>query len=331
LKSPEQQTAASREPEFVSSSEIEPPFKDMLADAVRICRASYGAIFHLDLFNVPCCSLDGKGGWQATAMLGAPTEFVQFWLRAPRRPDPPTVLSRVVETVLGRALETRQTIHIDDVATEPVYIEGESGYVPVADCRSFRTFFNVPIFNDSELISVLALYRQEVRPFTDRQIKLAENCARQAVIAMREIFKAQEQELLSAQKWIVGREKVIGLIRDRYGISEWRARKLLKDIRNEVERKNWGENDDPDCDWAWKKDGFWECLDLKFGGPKTSESEPQVPRHRYPDDIPRIEEARKLHARGVSKSAAAKEVVSRETGLPPEQCKTDIDRLRKKL
>ena len=97
-------------------------------------------------------------------MLGVPTAFAEFWQREPRRPGP--------RTALGRVVETRQTVHIVDVTTEPAYVEGEPIYVAAANLGGFRIFLNVPMLKDNELMGVFAIYRQEVRPFTDKQIEL---------------------------------------------------------------------------------------------------------------------------------------------------------------
>ena len=163
----EQQTATSEVLSVISSSpgELEPVFQAMLANAVRICEASFGVLFRFE-----------DGAWRAAAMLGVPPAFAEFWQRGPQRPGRRAALTRVAET--------KQTVHIVDVTTEPAFVEGEPILLAAANLGGFRTFVNVPMLKDDEVLGVFAIYRQEVRPFTDRQIELVKSFASQAVIAI---------------------------------------------------------------------------------------------------------------------------------------------------
>src|SRR3984893_1993744 len=84
----EQQTATSEVLRVISRSpgELAPVFEAMLANAVRLCEASFGMLFRFE-----------GGAWRAVAMLGVPPAFAEFWQRGPQRPGPRTAIGRVIE------------------------------------------------------------------------------------------------------------------------------------------------------------------------------------------------------------------------------------------
>ena len=189
----EQQRATSEVLRVISSSpgELELVFQTMLAHAIRICDANFGALFRFE---------DGVAA--AAAMLGVPPAFAEFWQRGPYRPG-----SR---TALGRVMQTLQTVHIADVTVDPAYLEGEPIFVAAVELGGFRTILNVPILKEDELIGVFAIYRQEVRSFSSRQVELVTNFAAQAVIAIENARLLNElRESLRQQTAIADMLKVI--------------------------------------------------------------------------------------------------------------------------
>src|SRR6516165_10229541 len=156
----EQQTATADVLRVISSSpgNLELVFEAMLQNAVRICDAQFGNL----------ALLEGDG-FRFVAQHGAPPKY-----RDARQREP---FVRANSRNLDRVIKTKQAVHVADVAAE----DSQSGVVTLGGAR---TLVNVPMLKDDELVGIIAIYRQEVRPFTEKQIELLQNFAAQAVIAI---------------------------------------------------------------------------------------------------------------------------------------------------
>jgi class 3 adenylate cyclase/putative methionine-R-sulfoxide reductase with GAF domain len=164
----ERQTATSEVLKIISSSpgDLAPVFQAMLENACRICEAKFGNLLIYD-----------GNGFQVPAMYGAPREYAQLRQKVP-------VIQPGPKDPLGRVIKTKQLQHIADIKKEAAFIEREPAFVGLAETSGARTLLLVPMIKESELVGTFDLYRQEVRPFTDKQIELVQNFAAQAVIAI---------------------------------------------------------------------------------------------------------------------------------------------------
>ena len=202
----QQQTATADVLKVISASpgELEPVFQAMLENAVRLCEAKFAMLF-----------LYEENEFRAVGKWNLPPAYSEFLGKNTIRADP--------GIPLGRAAITKRPVQVADILVDQSFIERHPGIVAVAEDGGARTLLQVPMLKENELVGTIGIYRQEVRPFSDKQITLVQNFAAQAVIAIENASLLNElrqrtddltkslDDLRTAQDRLVQTEKLASL------------------------------------------------------------------------------------------------------------------------
>jgi GAF domain-containing protein len=153
-----------------SPGELDSVFQIILEKATRLCTAKFGFLWQVE-----------DGNAKIVSKRGIPLALAEYLQRGPHRPplNRPSPLTAII-----RVVQSRQTVHITDYRVDQSYLDRDPGTVAAIELGGARTLLIVPMIKDDELIGAIGIYRQEVRPFTEKQITLVTNFAAQAVIAI---------------------------------------------------------------------------------------------------------------------------------------------------
>ena len=160
----DQQTATSKVLDVISRSafDLKAVFEAVAESSVRLCGADRAFIYRFDGDML-----------RMVVAFNTPPEFKEYVEQNPICPGRHTCAART-------ALE-RQTIHIPDIFADPEYTFGSKAFDKI------RTVLGVPILKGVDLLGVILIYRQNVKPFADNQIGLVETFADQAAIAIENV------------------------------------------------------------------------------------------------------------------------------------------------
>src|SRR5262249_52155121 len=166
----EQQTASSEVLRAITGSpgDLKPVFEAILTNARCLCEAKFG---HLLIY-------DGEH-FRVAAVHAAPSILTDFLNRGP--------FLAGAATGLGRLASTKRVVHVADLKAEQAYLDRDPLRVATVDGAGARTGLAVPMLKENKLVGAIVIYRQEVRPFTDRQIELVSTFADQAAIAIENV------------------------------------------------------------------------------------------------------------------------------------------------
>src|SRR6516162_6661699 len=186
----DQQTATAEVLQVINSSpgDLKPVFDAMLERTMRLCEATFGMMHTFDGAKLNLVSHQGL-----------PPVFAEFAANPANQPGSGGATPRLIRDARLRF------VHVIDLKEEDAYRSGDPMRRALVDVGGARTLLAVPLRKDGAMVGVINIYRQEVRPYTDKQISLMENFAAQAVIAMEnarlltETHEALEQQTAAAE------------------------------------------------------------------------------------------------------------------------------------
>ena len=173
----EQQAAISEVLRAVANSphDLQPIFDTILINAMRLCRATFGGLVLLE-----------EKGFRTVARRGPPNPvYAERWPLGLVRPIPPG-------EPLAQLIESRSPVHIADLAAHQAYLRRDPLFVALVELAGVRTYLAVPLVKDDKLIGALGINREQVQPFTDRQIDLVADFAAQATIALESTSRERQ-------------------------------------------------------------------------------------------------------------------------------------------